>query len=273
MSTDIETARWPVAIDLATTPRTDGAFERVGGTWSGGVSSQIASVDGFSLWCSRVHMAVGSTLGWTAGHGDEVLWIESGALEIADTKLGAGMVAIVEFGAVGELRAIEDAVVLHLGPIDPSQPEDGMNGPPSRPGGRFHVIGKAGRFVLNDPARLTRFFADSTCDGCRPTIFYTERTERYVSASHTHTQDEIIFVLRGDVRSGRLRLRPGMILMVPAMLPYGFRTDDDGFAFLNYRRDASVHRLSKGGQEQIENSGALELEPSGDEWIDLETIA
>jgi hypothetical protein len=82
-------------------------------------------------------------------------------------------------------------------------------------------------------------FADSTCPTCRITLFVTGRDEPYRSARHSHSADEVQYVTRGEVRFGSRVLRPGDAVAIAGGYRYRFQSGNAGFAFLNYRRDAS----------------------------------
>jgi hypothetical protein len=119
-----------------------------------------------------------------------------------------------------------------------------------------HVIGPRGVYEAIEPGRETRFFADATCPGCRLWLLYTARSFDYVSAVHSHAQDELIHVLRGEISIGSLRAGPGTTVFIAADQPYGFRGAAGGFAFLNYRRAPSRMTIRRTGQQIVENGAA-----------------
>ena len=82
-------------------------------------------------------------------------------------------------------------------------------------------------------------FADSSCETCRITLFLTGRDGPYTSSMHSHSADELMILVGGEVRFGSRRLHAGDAVAIVADHRYGFRSGDEGFAFLNYRRDAS----------------------------------
>ena len=85
----------------------------------------------------------------------------------------------------------------------------------------------------------SHYYADSTCPTCRLTLLSVARFGPYTSEPHSHTQDELIHVVSGALALGRQRVEPGDTLAIAAGVRYGFRGDDGGFLFLNYRSDAS----------------------------------
>jgi hypothetical protein len=77
-----------------------------------------------------------------------------------------------------------------------------------------------------------------------------------VSAPHSHSQDELIHVLTGQIALGRATLGPGDTLYVQAHRRYTFTGGPDGFSFLNYRPDASLHAVVRGGEPRLEGGAA-----------------
>ncbi|MGE3690784.1 MAG: cupin domain-containing protein [Novosphingobium sp.] len=60
---------------------------------------------------------------------------------------------------------------------------------------------------------------------------------------HSHDEDEIIYVLSGEMRIGNRKLGPGATLTVPGGVFYGFRAGPKGLTILNFRpcADASFN--------------------------------
>lgn len=227
--------------------------------------SRRLSPDGYSLWLHVAELDDGATLAWDGDHGDEAVHVSEGVLEIRGRVCPAGGAVIVEQGVAVTATARGRTLVEHFGPRDHAQPQDGLYGPPQPHGHGVHVVGPRGR-VASAPGRpLYRFYADSTCPTCRVTLLLTERDETYVSEPHSHTQDELIYVLRGGLQLGKAHLYgPGTCLPFVANQRYAFKAGPEGFAFLNYRRDASLHnrvsapgpRLESGfAQGGVENPG------------------
>jgi hypothetical protein len=164
---------------------------------------------------------------------------------------------IVESGVRCTARAIGVTTVIHCGARDAEPPSDGLSDAPDATGHGVHVVGERGWFASGDRERVAvRWFADSTCPTCRIALFHVLRAEGGVrDRSHTHTQDELIYVVGGSVVVGGLEHGPGTCLAVPALTRYSLTSGDDGFAILNYRRDVSVQAYRPGEPEELE--GAL----------------
>jgi quercetin dioxygenase-like cupin family protein len=207
----------------------------------------------FSLWVRREQLAAGEELFHGDVHGDEAAYVRAGSIRYEGREVEAGGVVVIEAGVVATLTAGDDgATIVHFGPVDPQQPVDGAYGAPSAGPRGVHLIGPRGLLAIEEPGRSTRFFADSACDTCRITLFSTARDDLYRSASHSHSEDEILYVLDGEIRVGGAVLEPDMGAAIPGNEVYGFRSGDRGFRFLNYRRDVSTYRSSAQKIEALE---------------------
>lgn len=217
----------------------------ISGQRVGDAVARLLHPDGYSLWMVELDLPAGAELALPAEHGDEIVYVSSGEIAVDGRVCRAGGAAVVESGARPSIVATEPTVVLHMGPTDAAVPTDGLNGPITRRPSEVHVVGPRGWLAIETPGRLSKYYADSTCDGCRATLLYTSREEPYVSPAHSHSVDELIHVVWGEIRLGAHRLTGGDTLAVPADQRYGFRADG-GFGFLNYRRDASEQTIALG---------------------------
>jgi len=220
--------------------------------------SRLAELDGFPLWMVRAELAPGATLEWAGPHGDEGLYVLAGELRADGRSCPPGGAVIVEASAPATVSTPDGATLAHFGPRDAEPPGDGYFGPPSPDRHGVHVIGPGGTYAAVGPGRETRMFADSTCETCRITLFFTGRDAEYRSAPHSHSADEILYLLRGTIHLGSYRLDPGDAVAIAGGRRYGFRSDPDGFAFLNYRRDAS-EQTTAGGRPELEGGRARGL--------------
>lgn len=225
----------------------------------GDATGAIAAPAGFPLWVARGELAPGARLRWTGDHGDEGIYLLAGELGVDGRRCPAGGVVVVEAGAPAEVVAPDGARLLHFGPHDPEVPTTGYHGPPRPTPRGTHVIGPRGLYAAAQPGRDTRMFADSTCDTCRITLFFTGRQAAYVAAPHSHSTDEVLYLLSGEVRFGSHRMAPGDAAFIEADRRYAFRSGPEGFAFVNYRRDASEQTVA-GDVARLEGGRARGLE-------------
>jgi mannose-6-phosphate isomerase-like protein (cupin superfamily) len=220
-------------------------------TLDGQATSWSPRFDGFPLWVTWAEVAAGSEITWAGRHGDEGLYVVGGALEFNGRRCPAGGAVIIESGVSARVRTPNGAVVAHFGPEDPEPPVDGIHGAPAPERHGVHVVGPGGVWAATEPGRDTRMFADSTCPNCRITLFLTGRDHEYCSSAHSHSADEILYLLRGRIHFGSYHLGPGDAIAIRGDQRYRFRSDSDGFAFLNYRRDAS-EQTTEGSDPQLE---------------------
>lgn len=221
------------------------------------------SPDDYSLWMRVATLESGATMRWNASHGDEVVYVCSGGLRVRDATCPEGGTLVVESGVPAEVHADVPASIVHFGPAAADPPVHGPYGPPAAEGRGVHVVGPRGRYEAPPGRAHYHFYADSTCPTCRATLLYIERDSTYTSKAHHHTEDELIYVLRGSLLFGKAyEYGGGTCLAIPANLYYNFHAGPQGFAFLNYRRDASRHVQRDGhgaGLEAGLSQGAVEV--------------
>jgi len=221
----------------------------------------LVSPADYSLWLVVAELADGVALDLPPVHGDEAVYVLEGAMRVGTATCPADGTVVIEAGAGPTLVADGPTRVVHMGPRDPVVPGDGPNGPVTRPGDGVHVVGPRGTYAAIEPGRDTHYYADSTCDTCRLTLLSTSRTQRYVSETHSHSTDELIHVLWGELHLGRQVVGPGDTLAIDADRRYGFRTGPEGFRFLNYRRDASQQTIERGSTPRMEGGLVNGLAP------------
>jgi uncharacterized cupin superfamily protein len=62
---------------------------------------------------------------------------------------------------------------------------------------------------------------------------------------HAHAEDEIIYILEGELLIGRKRLGVGASVFVAGNTLYGFRTGPNGARFLNFRGRANTSFITR----------------------------
>ena len=254
-------------VPAATAPTVDGCPPTVT-VRSEGSTLRRLSPDGVSLWMYELTMPHGGELQVDRQHGDEAIYVLEGEIAVGEPALQravpVGGALIVESAVAARVTVDRPARLLLMGPQDTGVPVDGPLGPAQPDRHAVHAVGPRGLYAQVDAARDSTFFADSSCPTCRITLLRTGRSERYVSAAHSHSQDELIHLLSGEITVGRERLQPGDTLYVAAHRRYTFTSGDRGFSFLNYRRDASMHTLVRGGAPVLEGGAAHGFEYVGD---------
>jgi hypothetical protein len=237
------------------------AYGALGRQVDGTVTSRRLSPAGFPLWLVEGVLGDAADLAWPEAHGDEVVYVHSGALTVGGRTCPAGGAVVVESGVPTRIAAQGPTRIAHFGPVDPAPPAGGLNGAADPAGHGVHVVGPRGTYAMVTAERDTHYYADSTCPTCRLTLLYTSRSVPYVSPAHSHSVDELIHVLAGELRFGRRRLGPGATVAIAADRRYGFRSGPHGFAFLNYRADASAQTIERGSPPVMEGGLVHGLEP------------
>jgi hypothetical protein len=178
--------------------------------------------DGFPLRLELVELGE-----LTCEGGEEAIYVLDGAVEVDGRTCPAGGAVIVEGAARPMLTG--PATVVRFSAVEPQGT-----------GTDVHVVGPGGTWASIGEGRDSRYFADSTCEGCDLNLFWTGRDHEYVSAPHSHSADELIHVVVGEVHVGRRVLGPGSTIAVAKDQRYGFRSPG-GFGFLNYRPHVATH--------------------------------
>jgi quercetin dioxygenase-like cupin family protein len=226
-------------------------------TVSGVRWSKQISPDDYSLFLVVSELADGAVIEWDANHGDEAVCVLEGELDVDGHRCPSGGAVVVESGVVCRATAIGATRLAHYGPTDPTPPADGLLGPADPHDHGVHVVGDGGWFRAGNDTYSQTWWADSSCPTCRISVFRIEHPDGPDNdVPHHHTQDEIIYVLEGELRLGSYRCPAGTAISIPAYMRYSLRSDGKAFTFLNYRRDVS--RFSMPGQEEMSEL-ALEI--------------
>jgi mannose-6-phosphate isomerase-like protein (cupin superfamily) len=223
-------------------------------TTVGTVQAAPADPPGRPLWCYRVRLAGGAGILWTGDHEDEVIFVLEGRLLGGDTlAAGPRCAVVVEAGVAYELHADGDTELLHFGGTGP--PEVGPLGPPESDQRSAYVIDPSetfGQTVVTDGANATvTFWADSTRSTTRLALFEVVTDRGHRTPSHTHSQDEIIVVIDGELHVGPTVVAGGTSITIPGDFRYGF-VAPESYRFFNFRRDSSLVVFKPGDTPQVE---------------------
>lgn len=224
---------------------------------TGVVASVALAPDGYSLWCCDSELADGATIHWDAPHGDDGIYVLSGAMAIDGRTCPAGGGIVVESDVETTATAIGPTHIVHLGSTDPRPPAGGLLGAPQLDGHGVHVVGPRGAFQSGEDEGVHAvWFTDATCETCRAQLFTVTGPPNLEprGKSHTHSVDEIIYVLDGTITMGSYTLDPGSALCVPADVRYALVGGPDGHSFLNFRRDVSEQVYARGTTAILETA-------------------
>ena len=203
-----------------------------------------------SLWIATGELPVGASLRWTGGQQDQAVFVLAGELQLAGRRCEAGDALLVEAGVECAATVLAHARIAHFGSDAQAPPADGPFGAPSPDGHSARVI-KAAEAALScsvgpDGTTYTlRFFADGSAPTSRAALFSVAIDRPSFAPPHSHSQDELIHVLEGEVSSGMLHAPAGRTLAVARDRRYSFRTETAA-SFLNFRRDASLITVKRG---------------------------
>lgn len=68
-----------------------------------------------------------------------------------------------------------------------------------------------------------------------PQLFDVKAHANFQADVHTHEQDEIIYIVAGQMIFGRHVLNPGDSVSIPGMVLYSFKAGPEGVQFINFR--------------------------------------
>ena len=196
------------------------------------------------LWALRGRLDEGAALHWEGEHGDEIIFLRSGRAVVNGAELTADSVAVVESGVPAEMKILEASEVIHFGTVANRVPVDGPMGPPEPGNHGIHVIPRGDTtgtiFVSDGVSYNTQYYVDGTCPTCRAAMLRIESDGPVDVAPHTHSTDEIIHLLSGEIHLGARVVSAGMSLAVPADMRYAFKSRGP-IEFINYRPDVSYY--------------------------------
>ena len=118
------------------------------------------------------------------------------------------------------------------------------------------VVGNQGWYQSgNGDNYLARWFTDSTQPASRIAFFHVALPLPHRrDVPHTHTEDELIYVMDGSIVMGKQEYTPGTCLAIPGKVHYSVTTGASGVKFLNYRRDASLQEYGKVKEPELESA-------------------
>jgi hypothetical protein len=195
---------------------------------------KLMSPPDYGLWLCLSELRPGARMGWPADHGDEVVYLLSGALTVSGHACLPRGAVIVEANVPATVVATERSLIAHWG----SREARRRDGEEAATAGRgVHVVGPGGIFASGDPDEVAvRGFADGSCETCNLALFEVTRNRARSGRPHSHGADEIILVTSGSIRLGSVELHAGASLCIPGGTRYAEGSGPEGAVFLNYRR-------------------------------------
>jgi hypothetical protein len=203
-----------------------------------------------SIHVHHHHLTAGAALTWCVAEHDLAVYVWKGGIETGGVELVEGSAAIVEQGGSATAKAGRDgATLLTFQSI--------KSGPPAPGGGRIHLL--PSQWV----PRTVHFegrehiggalYADASCPTCGIWLHENNlHAAEWIVPLHSHSEDEVIFVIDGAIRLGNRSYGPGTAVAVGAGTLYSFATGPDGLSFLNFRSSAPTYKLADGSQSWSE---------------------
>jgi uncharacterized cupin superfamily protein len=228
---------------------------------SGEVTARRMSPDDFSIWLYIVELGAGAALEWGTDHGDEAVFVIDGGLAVTGNSVEAdecvaGGAVLLESGVAARVEAKGPTKIAHFGSADPGAPQSGPRGV------TVHVIGPRGRYESPPDRPFFRFFADSTCPTCDTFLLFSQRDHGWSVTPHSHSADELIYVLSGGVRTGSQVNNAGTCLAFAANVKYALAAEESGFESVNFRARRSELKFVDGEgsmEETAANVGGVEV--------------
>ena len=81
--------------------------------------------------------------------------------------------------------------------------------------------------------RGNQFFGDMEMG---PWVMINSLHPGFESKPHSHAQDEVIYIIQGELSMGRQKCGPGTLIFMEKDTTYGFKVGDEGVRFLNMRQ-------------------------------------
>jgi mannose-6-phosphate isomerase-like protein (cupin superfamily) len=232
--------------DEVAAERSDPTF----GTAPGITSVRRLSPPDYDLWLCVLELDDGARLTFPPRHGEEGLYVLAGELEVEGRPCPTRGAVVVESDVALTVGVRGPSRVVHVGSTGERPPQGGELGPAATTGHGVHVVGPEGWYVSGTGVHtVSRWFADSTCPTCRIAFFDVKSDETPGrSRQHTHSADEIIYVMEGTMRLGRRLLGPGTSLCIGGGTRYAQSAGPGGCTFLNFRRDTSQQQYYGPGE-------------------------
>ena len=169
------------------------------------------------------------------------MYVKKGSLTIDGRVCPVDGDIILEAGVPAVVRANEPTTVVHFGPWDPNPPTTGAYGAPEEEGRTVHVVGPGGTFALIErDARRSSTPTPVPTVAHHTAVHVARRSVPFEAAQSFRRRDHLL--LSGEIQVGQTILKSGDAIGIAGDRRYRFKGGEQGFGFLNYRRDASYSR-------------------------------
>jgi len=216
---------------------------------TGGQASGVETRAFFDGDGDPIHMHVhqlepGATIRLEGRPTDHIAYVWRGAVDAGGTRLDAGSSVIAERGSAQALTAAEAGATLVAFNL-----KDRHARP--RAGGHIHLL-PADRVPRHPDITGEGYVggglhADAQCPTCELWLHDNNFiVPDKVGTVHSHSEDEVIFVVEGGMKLGSTLYGPGSALAIHANTKYGFTTGPDGLTFINFRGTTPTYTSGDG---------------------------
>lgn len=211
--------------------------------------------EAFPLELHRIRLGITDTVTLQPTGRGRIGYVWRGEARAGGHDLSAGSSFIVERGQSLEVSSGGEGcdVLLFAASHDPQQAE---------PGGHVHILPSAmvpRNDALTDTGVCGGMHADAQCPTCN--VWLHENAfpgaepvspEDLTVGVHSHSEDEIIFIVSGQIRLGRKLFPEGTAIAIPGGTLYSFTAGPQGMAFVNFRAGLPADIHFPGGQTMNE---------------------
>lgn len=203
----------------------------------------ITNAKALYLWLHE--MAPGGTLRFAAPPVGHVLYAWKGSVTVDGAPVGTEQTVVVEHRAAAPVVAGPEGATLahfHQSEATPHLTE--------RAGGHVHTAPADDLFARIDDQRraVHKVWGDAHCPTCELWLHRSSfALECAQGEPHLHNEDEIIFVVDGGIKVGKVH-PPGTAIAVAADAVYTFGVDPQGGAFINFRPTNPLVKFAANGK-------------------------
>ncbi|RYE40126.1 MAG: hypothetical protein EOP21_09865, partial [Hyphomicrobiales bacterium] len=200
----------------------------------------------FPLRCHEIRLAAGEDVTVGPVDGESIGYIWHGDAMAGGHRLPGGSSFVVERGEQLVISGESDRcdILLFAASETPQT---------ARAGGHVHILPSASvprNNALTPSGVSGGMHADSQCPTCSVWLhengfpgMQAATPEEQSVAVHSHSEDEIIFVVSGEIRLGRKLYPEGTAIAIAADTLYSFTAGPEGMRFINFRAGlpADIH--------------------------------
>lgn len=199
---------------------------------------------------------------WAASARCRTLFVRAGEVSMGERCFGPESLIVIEAGAAA--RAQAGAAGADLLEFRHNRGDEALHG-----GGVHGVKGDAVATLRHDDF-TSAIQADAGCAGCGVWMHSNLIPKEGVTLDlHSHTEDEVIVVMEGEMIAGPRRLGPGTALSVAKDTLYTFSVGKGGLRFINFRpsRPGYIAHGSDEVRDELSIYTAMGLRPAAHEPI------